>query len=293
MQAVTINAPAKLNLALDITGVTENGYHLMEMVMQTVTLYDRVTLRRQETGGIALSCDVPGLPCGRENIAWKAAERFFDACGIARRDISIHLEKRIPQQAGMAGGSADGAGVLAGLDLLYGTGLSTEELCRIGVQVGADVPFCLCGGTAAVRGIGEQITPLPPLPDCLFVIAKPKGGISTQRAVAEYDRAGLGPVFRLDEMAKAISDGDLAGVCARMYNALERVCGLRDVEVIKATLLSMGAKGALMTGSGSAVFGIFTDRGRAYACERRLKERFPECFVCAPAPHGPVAEPAG
>ena len=292
MQAVWVNAPAKVNLALDITGVTDNGYHQMEMVMQAVSLYDRVLLEQTKTGGIALSCDPPSLPCDEGNIAWKAAQCFFDACGIQERNVRIHLEKQIPQQAGMGGGSADGAGVLAGLNVLYGTGLSTAQLCRIGIQVGADLPFCLCGGTALVRGIGEQITPLPDLPDCTFVIAKPKGGISTQRAFAEYDRAGLGPVLRLDEMIGAMERGDLSGVCGQLYNALERVCGLRDVEVIKTTLLSLGAKGALMTGSGSAVFGIFTDRGRAYDCERRLKERYPECFVCRPVPHGPMIEPA-
>ena len=292
MQEITVKAPAKLNLALDIVGTDGRGYHLMKMVMQTIGLYDTITVQKQPEGTsgeeIILSCTHPAVPCNEHNIAYAVAHSFFDTCGIRDQSLRIHIQKLIPQQAGMAGGSANGAGVLAALNALYQTKLSLEELCRIGKETGADIPFCLTGGTALVEGIGEKITKLPDLPDCVFVVAKPKGGISTQRAFAEFDRRGIAPSLDLEKMCKAIGEGDILSVSENLYNAFERVCGLRDVEIINNMMMSCGAKGALMTGSGSAVFGIFTDRGRAYACEKRLKERYAECFLCNPVPHGPV-----
>ena len=290
MDQVTVKAPAKLNLALDITGKTQNGYHLMKMVMQAIDLYDTIRIRKNDTGKISLSCGLESVPCDERNIAYAAAEAFFQHCGIEERGVEIRLDKVIPQQAGMAGGSADGAGTLTALNELYQTGLSLPELCGIGKTVGADLPFCLTGGTAVVEGIGEIITPIADFPDCDFVVAKPKGGISTQRAFSEFDRAEIGPCLDITAMVKAIEDRDAAGACAQMYNALARVCPLKEVEAIQNIMTSCGAKGALMTGSGSAVFGVFTDRGKAYACERRLSQRYEECFLCKPISHGPVIE---
>ena len=286
MHTVTVKAPAKINLALDIVGLNEKNYHLLKMLMQTVDLYDTVTLQKQPSG-ITLTCDNPSLPCDERNICHRCAQAFFTHIGQPETGVQMHIQKVIPQQAGMAGGSADGAGVLVGLNALYDAKLSLETLCAIGARIGADIPFCLVGGTAKVEGIGERITPIPALPDCELVIAKPSIGVSTQRAFAEFDRLRIPPQLDLDAMVRAVECQDLSGVCAAMYNALERVCGVPEVRSIRHLMMSMGAKGAMMTGSGSAVFGIFSDRGRAYECEQKLRTRYAEVFLCKPAAHGP------
>lgn len=288
MKQISVKTPAKLNLALDVVGVDERGYHLLEMIMQTIDLYDIVTVTPNDSETITLSCDSPSIPIDQHNIGYVAASRFFDVCNITQRGVHIHLQKKIPQQAGLAGGSTNGAGVLVALNELYRTNLSVEQLCEFSKNIGADIPFCLTGGTALVEGIGEKITKIHDLPDCDFVIAKPKGGISTQRAFSEYDRAEIKQgEFEINEMIHAIEQENIVSVSNQLYNVLEHVCGISEVETIKNVMTSCGAKGALMTGSGSAVFGIFIDRGKAYACEKRLKERYAECFICKPIFHGP------
>lgn len=286
MHTVTVKAPAKINLALDIVGLNEKNYHLLKMLMQTVNLYDTVTLQKQSSG-ITLTCDNPTIPCDECNICHRCAQAFFAYIGQPEAGVQMHVQKVIPQQAGMAGGSADGAGVLVGLNALYDAKLSLETLCAIGARIGADIPFCLVGGTAKVEGIGERITPITALPDCELVIAKPRTGVSTQRAFAEFDRLRIPPQLDLEAMVRAVECQDLSGVCAAMYNALERVCGVPEVRSIRHLMMSMGAKGAMMTGSGSAVFGVFSDRGRAYECEQKLRARYAEVFLCKPAAHGP------
>lgn len=286
MKVVQVKAPAKLNLALDITGRTENGYHLMQMVMQTIDLCDTVWIESDHSGEIQLFCNWETVPCDHRNICYVCATLFFERTGIENQGLRIRIEKKIPQQAGMAGGSTDGAAVLVGLNRLYQAGLGIDELCEIGAAAGADIPFCLVGGTAVVEGIGEKIRRIVDLPACDLVIAKPNGGISTQKAFMEFDRQLIPPQFDLEGMEKAIVAGDLTGTVGRMYNALERVCPLSEVFVIRDMMRSCGAKGAIMTGSGSAVFGIFTDRGKAYQCERKLAERYSESFLARPVPYG-------
>lgn len=290
MNKIVLKAPAKINLALDIVGLNEKGYHLMKMLMQTVSIYDTVTIWKEEKNGILLSCDDLSIPCGPMNICWKCAEAFFSFTGIKEYGVGIHLEKIIPQQAGMAGGSADGAAVLVGLNRLYETGLSTEALCEIGKTVGADIPFCIVGGTAKVEGIGELITPLPPMPDCTIVVAKPRSGISTQKAFADFDRLDCPPKLNLEDMIASMAKQDFTKMCSYLYNALEQVCPLQDVKSIKHSMLSCGAKGALMTGSGSAVFGLFSDKKRAYDCERKLASKYEQTYFCDPVPYGVFIE---
>lgn len=290
MNRIVMKAPAKINLALDIVGLDERGYHLLEMVMQTVSVYDTVTLQKREESGIFLSCDDPAIPCNPVNICWKCAEAFFSFVGIAEYGIEIQIEKNIPQQAGMAGGSADGAAVLVGLNRIYETGLSTETLCAIGKKIGADIPFCIVGGTAKVEGIGEIITPLSGMPDSAIVIAKPRSGISTQKAFADFDKMDCPPKLKLQEMIASMEEKDLVKMCGYLYNALELVCPVQDVKNIKHSMMGCGAKGALMTGSGSAVFGIFADRKRAYDCERKLADRYENTYLCNPVAHGVFAE---
>lgn len=186
-RSVTVLAPAKLNLSLDVVGTLPNGYHDLDMVMQTIDLYEKITLRRSND----LSLTLPGsfVPVNDKNTAVKAALAFFDYTGLlAGVDMTIY--KRVPVRAGMAGGSADAAGVLVGLNELYGAHLSMSELCAIGAGIGADVPFALLGGTCRVRGVGDLMKALPPCPDCRFVVAMPSVGVSTPEAFARYDTMG-------------------------------------------------------------------------------------------------------
>lgn len=282
---VTVKAPAKINLALDIVGVDERGYHLMNMLMQTIDLYDFVTLIKRDDTQIWLSCNRADIPCNNSNICDRCAQLFFAKTGI-KGGVDIHIEKNIPQQAGMAGGSTDGAATLVGLNRLFQTNLTLETLCQWGAEVGADIPFCLIGGTAKVTGFGEKILPIAAFPDCSIVVAKPRSGISTQRAFAEFDRAGTPPQLDLEQIISLIEAKDLVGVCSEFYNALETVCNLPDLPVIKNSMRSFGAKGTLMTGSGSAIFGVFTDRSRAYNCEQKLRQKYHETFLCRPVTQG-------
>lgn len=286
MKRLVIDAPAKVNLVLDIEGTDARGYHLMRMLMQAIDLYDRITLTETGDHTLSMSANRPYIPCNEKNIAWRAAEAFFARTGIPNPGLSIHLQKRIPMQAGMAGGSADGAGVLFGLNHWFGEPLTRDQLCEVGLGVGADLPFCLTGGTAKVEGIGERITPVPAFPDCFLVIAKPKAGISTKTAFAEFDRLQLAPKLSLDELVALWQQEGVKAFAGRLYNALEAVCPLPEVQQIEATLRQNGAHGAIMTGSGSAVFGIFTDWKRARDCCSLLKKRYRETYFCRPIQGG-------
>ena len=218
MRSVTVLAPAKLNLTLDVTGTRPDGYHTLDMIMQAVSLRERVTLRRSR--GLSLSLPGSRVPANEHNTAYKAALAFFHGTGLLA-GAAITVEKHVPVRAGMAGGSADAAAVLVGLNELYGARLSAAELCALGAQVGADVPFSIVGGTARVTGVGDILEPLKPCPPCFFTVCMPAGGISTPQAYARYDR--IGTDVRPDSAAAsaAIARGDLAGLCAQMKNALE------------------------------------------------------------------------
>ena len=277
--AVTVLAPAKLNLALDVVGLLPNGYHALDMTMQTITLYERVVLRRSA----GLSLQLPGSPVqpNDKNTAIKAALAFFHYTGLlAGVDIIIH--KNTPVRAGMAGGSADAAAVLVGLNALYGAKLSMSELCALGAGIGADVPFALMGGTCRVQGVGDVMKALPPCPDCWFTVVMPDYGVSTPEAFAAYDRVGSSRHPDCEAQEAAIRAEDLAAVCAAAGNALEECSGAKDNEAIKAALREHGALTALMTGSGAAVFGIFADEAEARAAAAALKTRWPQVYVAQP-----------
>lgn len=200
--------------------------------------------------------------------------------------MSMYLRKEIPTQAGMAGGSADGAATLVGLNALFDAGLSTAELCAIGEKIGADIPFCLVGGTAKVTGFGEQIKPLAHMPNCHFVVVKPRQGVSTKLAFASFDEQHIPPKLDIDLMIAQMNQNDLPAMCGSMYNALEAVSGLDEIDRIKQQLMQRGASGALMTGSGSAVFGLFLDHATAHACADAFKENYRDVFLCRPARAG-------
>lgn len=277
--AVTVLAPAKLNLALDVVGLLPNGYHALDMTMQTITLYERVVLRRSA----GLSLQLPGSPVqpNDKNTAIKAALAFFHYTGLlAGVDIIIH--KNTPVRAGMAGGSADAAAVLVGLNALYGAKLSMSELCALGAGIGADVPFALMGGTCRVQGVGDVMKALPPCPDCWFTVVMPDYGVSTPEAFAAYDKVGSSTHPDCEAQEKAIRAEDLAGVCAAAGNALEECSGARDNEAIKTALKENGAVTALMTGSGAAVFGIFESEEAARNAAEAVRAQWPQVYVARP-----------
>lgn len=282
MMSFSTEAFAKINLTLDVAGRREDGYHLMHMVMQTVSLSDLLTLDLVPGHEIRICSTNGSLPCGESNTVCRAARAFFSASGIRGRGVSFQIAKRIPWQAGLGGGSADAAAALRLLNRTFETSYSQEELCEIGLSVGADVPFCLTGGTALVQGIGERIEPLPQMPECHIVICKPVQGIATAGAFAQLDASGRGPTDFTGSVLRALKTGGLPEIAAGVGNAFEAVVKNRTVFKLRTALLENGALGACMTGTGSAVFGIFPFEDGARACTRELRGLCREIFVCKP-----------
>ena len=282
---ITLDARAKLNLTLDILGLRADGYHEIETVMQSVTLCDTVRLTRRAVRGIELVCSEPTLPVGPGNLAHRAAAAFLHAAGREDAGIRIELLKRIPSGAGMAGGSADAAAVLVGLDRLLGTDFSAEELAALGTALGADVPFCLTGGTWLARGIGERLAPAPGLPDCWIVTAKPAASVSTAAAYAAFDRLAAPVRPNTAAMQAALGAGDLLAVAESLGNVFEQAGVPPEVPALRAAMVRAGALGACMTGSGSAVFGLFDGEAPARACAAGLTAGA-AVFVCRSASAG-------
>ena len=268
--SITELAPAKLNLTLDVGARRPDGYHEITSVMQSAALYDVVTLETVETDDIAVECPGTDLPTGPDNLAWKAADVFFQETNIPHTGIFIRLEKKIPSQAGLGGGSSDAAAVLRGMRRLFSTNVSDEALETMAARVGSDVPYCVRGGTALARGRGERLTALSPLPMCWFVIVKPPVAHST--AV----------MFRPDSdaMANALEIGDLAHICRLVGNVFEQALP-EDSEVftIRRQLSRLGADAACMTGSGSAVMGLFRREETARLAARELEKSYPLTFL--------------
>ena len=278
-QSVTVLAPAKLNLSLDVVGLLPGGYHALDMVMQAVDLYEQVSLRR--SGGLLLRAPGSRVPLNEKNTAYKAALAFFHYTGLlAGADIT--LRKNTPVRAGMGGGSADAAAVLVGLNALYAAHLSMSELCALGASIGADVPFALMGGTCRVQGLGDMLKALPPCPECWFTVVMPGYGISTPAAFAAYDQLGSPVHPDCAAQEAAIRAGDLDGLCAAAGNALEHCAGGADTAALKQALLAHGARAALLTGSGAAVFGIFAQEAAARAAAQALKAPGRQVYVLRP-----------
>lgn len=279
-------ARAKINLTLDILGRRPDGYHEIETVMQSVTLSDRIILRRTGQGGVAVESSDLSLPRGRNNLACRAAEAFFRTAGIANPGISVRIDKRIPVAAGLAGGSADAAAVIRGLDRLFGTQLDEPRLLEAGLSVGADVPFCLTGGTRLARGIGERLECTGALPACALVIVKPLESVSTAAAYAAFDR--LPSVRRPDTraMLAALEAGDLTAVAAGVCNVFEQSERLPSVERIRDQMRRDGAMGVCMSGSGPSVYGIYADEAQAGSSAAHLRQSSGAVFVCRPSAGG-------
>ena len=249
---------AKLNISLDVTERRADGYHDMAMVMQTVSLCDKVELHFTEGGAVQAKSNLSFVPGDERNLAVRAALCYLRAVGREGQGLSIRLDKRVPVGAGMGGGSSDAAAVLRALNRYYGA-LSPAELETLSASVGSDVPFCVRGGTALATGRGEKLESLPDMPACAFLICKPGFSVSTPELFRKLDQSSARCHPDNAGLIEALRAGDLGGVCRRMYNVFEDVDDrrLRTVKEIKSRLLDCGALGAVMTGTGSAVFGVF------------------------------------
>lgn len=285
MTSLSLSAPAKINLTLDILRCREDGYHELCMVMQSVSLWDSIRLDFGSPGGIRAESGLRFLPNDKSNLAVSAALAFRQATGGTWQDLLISLRKRIPVCAGTAGGSSDAAAVLRGLNRLTGAGLSPEELAKIGEAVGSDVPYCVLGATALAQGRGERLTVLPPLPPCFIVLCKPLFSLSTPALYRAWDKTR--PRLRPDTqgLIQGLEAGNLAQVAQRLCNVFEYTLPprqRREVEDIKVSMIQAGALGAAMSGSGPTVFGLFPQEGDAQAAAALLKETYPETFLTRP-----------
>ncbi|MDO4633830.1 MAG: 4-(cytidine 5'-diphospho)-2-C-methyl-D-erythritol kinase [Eubacteriales bacterium] len=274
MKELQLKAKAKINLGLDVVRKREDGYHEVRMIMQTIDLYDRITLTKNEESSIQVSTNLSFLPVNQDNLVYRAAQLLMDEFGI-RDGLSIRLQKRIPVAAGMAGGSSDAAAVLVGVNRMFELGLSREELMERGVKIGADVPFCVMRGTALAEGIGEKLTRLPGLPSCYLLIAKPKVFVSTKFVYGNLKANELQEHPAIDRQIQALQEQDLRGVCAAMGNVLETVTipAYPEIDRIKSLMMEAGAVNSMMSGSGPTVFGVYESRKQAEEAYESLKKK--------------------
>ena len=272
METLKLNAYAKINLGLDVIGRLPNGYHEVKMIMQSVGICDELTFEKQPSG-ITVTTDSGELPTDENNLIYRAAKLLLDTCAV-KEGVRIHLTKRIPIAAGMAGGSTDAAATLKAVNQLFRFGKSKEELMELGVKIGADVPYCILGGTALAEGIGERLTPLPPMPDCHLLVAKPDINVSTKYVYTTLDAAPILFHPDIDGMTAAIFAGDLTGITAKLGNVLETVTVPAHpiISKIKEKFLELGSDGVLMSGSGPTVFGIFSDKTAAEKAYASMKQ---------------------
>lgn len=281
MKTVHEKAYAKLNISLDVGKRREDGFHEMTMVMQSISLADAVTVTLNDTGRVRARTSLPFIPGDERNLAVKAALCYLEAIGRQGQGAWIEIQKAVPVGAGMGGGSSDAAAVLRAMNALFDHALSTPELEKLSCAVGSDVAFCVAGGTALATGRGEKLEALPPLPDCAFVVCKPEFSISTPELFKKLDSVHLKGHPDTAGLIAALEKGSLPELCRRMYNVFEDVGDrrMRTVSQIKGQLLDHGALGAVMTGTGSAVFGVFQDRGRAETACAALQKEYGFCCV--------------
>lgn len=278
-----LKAYAKINVTLDVVGKRPDGYHNLKSIMQTVSLYDEINLKTDDSGEITISVNWPYLVTDNRNIAYKAADLFFEKTGI-KSGLSIDIHKNIPMGAGLGGGSADAAAVLTGLNKMFGNPLTYDALAKVGLMCGADVPFCLKKGTCLAEGLGEILTPLPPFPDCFILIAKPPISLGTKSVFEDLNIKNIKHHPNTDGVIEAIHDKNLFEISIRVYNVLEETVRerYRDLALYKGIMLENGALGAAMTGSGSAVFGIFNDKKLAENAAEIYKKLTVSAFFTKP-----------
>lgn len=279
MESITEKSRAKINLSLDILGVLPNGYHEVEMIMQQIDLYDLVTVERIPSG-IVVSSNLYYLPTDQSNIAWKAAKLLIDACGI-ESGVKIHLEKKVPVAAGLAGGSANAAAVMRAMNRLFDLGLSTEKLMEMGLTLGADVPFCFLEGAAVARGIGEKLEPIKGLQNVWVLLSKPNLGVSTREIYKAYDKHQVSRHPNTPLLIQATAASDIPCLTKEMYNVLEEVTTslYPTVSEVKRRIHQSGAQAVMMSGSGPTVFGLFTHYDRAQKAEKQLRKWYQQTYL--------------
>ena len=269
---ISLKALAKINLGLDVVRRREDGYHEVRMIMQTIHLYDRLDIKRTKESGIQIQTNLSFLPVNENNLIYKAAKLLMDEFSITD-GVSVKLDKRIPVAAGMAGGSTDAAAMLFGMNRLFSLGLTKRQLMERGVQIGADVPYCIMRGTALAEGIGEELSQLPPMVKCPVLIAKPSISVSTKFVYQnlKLDDATIHP--DIDLLIEDIKAKNLYDIAAHMGNVLETVTipNYPVIDEIKKHMLSHGAVGAMMSGSGPTVFGLFDDEAAAKKAYKAMR----------------------
>lgn len=284
MTTVYEGAFAKLNLTLDVLGKREDGYHDIKSVMQAISLRDDVQIDIDTGAPWRLECSDASIPCDETNLAWKAAKVYLDATGKTIDGLSIYITKRIPSQAGLGGGSADAAAVLRALNKHFGMPLSILALAELGASVGSDVPFCVVCGTAMAEGRGERLRKLPNMPDCVFVICKPDFSVSTPALYEQIDRVAIAAHPDHQAMESALLAGDLGNIAQNLCNVFDPIVTAEHLELnyIKSIMNSYGSVGHLMTGSGSAVYGILPSFEYAAVVCNMLKDNYPQVYIAKP-----------
>jgi len=266
-----VKAFGKINLTLDVLGRRRDGYHLLDTVMQTVSIWDELEIQIGGERGVRLECNRESLPLDSKNTVYRAAKFFLEDQGLVNEGLTIYIHKFIPSRSGMGGGSADAAAVLRGLNEMYGAGLSDGKLMELGAKVGADVPFCVTGGAARCTGTGTEVSPAPMMPECWLVVCKPPAGMSTPRAYALLDQYPLSSTQATPRMMDALEAGNLRRVAKGLANRFDETIRMAQVRGVKRAMLGIGALGAMMTGSGSGVYGIFETEQQAKAAMKGLE----------------------
>ena len=279
---LTYEANAKINLILDVTGVKKNGYHTIFSVMQSIGLKDVIIVEKIKGEKITISCTDGTVPTDSKNIVYKCAVKFFEYFNIEKnKGIHIHIEKNIPHEAGLGGGSADGAAVLVALNEIFNVNASKRTLMFIGGKVGADIPFCVVGGTALCQDIGTVVAPLPHINDCSIIIVKPESGSSTVKAYDAIDAMGENLKHtKNNEMLELLLDQDFKGALKYCDNVFEQVIEVPDRADIKHILRSHSAIASCMSGSGSAIYGIFFNEENAKKAKEELEKKYSKVYIC-------------
>ncbi|EES51339.1 4-(cytidine 5'-diphospho)-2-C-methyl-D-erythritol kinase [Clostridium botulinum] len=274
-----IKAYAKINISLDVIGKRDDGYHLLKMIMQNIDLYDIVQVEKIPNG-IKLKCNKPYVPTDERNLAYKAAKLFKETYNI-KSGIYINIEKNIPVSAGLAGGSTDAAAVLKIMNKMFNINVPQSELMNLGLKLGADVPYCICGGTALCEGIGEKVTKLKPFRDKILVVVKPPFGVSTKEVYKAFDLSKVIFHPKTNELISNIEKNNIEFIANNMKNLLENVTlgRYKIISTIKEEINICGALGSMMSGSGPTVFGFFDDMLKAQKCYEKMKEKYVDVFI--------------
>ncbi|MBQ7653869.1 MAG: 4-(cytidine 5'-diphospho)-2-C-methyl-D-erythritol kinase [Clostridia bacterium] len=277
---IKVKAPAKINLCLDILSTLENGYHSVWMVMQTVGLFDIVTVEKTQSKTIEIFCDKKDIPTDDRNIAYKAAQCFFDEMNVVDQGLKISIEKHIPSSAGLAGGSSDGAAVLVAMNKLFETNLNEHELCKIGAKIGADVPFCIVGGTVLAQDIGQIMAKLPDFTGKHILVVKPERSISTKEAYDSFEKKERIRHLDTSNILHLCAGGDYKRAMGYFENVFEQLVEVPERVDIKTVMRNFGCDFTLMSGSGPSVYGVFEDEKNAKKCAEKCREKYKDVFVC-------------